>query len=400
MSNYSNGIEFLLSLETQGIKMGLRRTKQLLSACNNPENHLKSIQIIGTNGKGSTASCLSSILENKKLTVGLYTSPHLVRLNERIQINRIHISDSYIDKFINQYSQDIIDLSCTFFEVMTVMSLKYFTYNNVDIAILETGLGGQFDSVTACKPMLQLFTSISKDHMHILGNTLDDIATEKAKAIQPNVPCISVNQNPTVQKVLNHFAKENNTSILYNMQKFIKSFHIPLEGTHQEENIGLAITAAKHIIEINEKDIINGIKNIYWPGRNQIISQNPTIVFDVAHNESSIIEFLNTMASLNIRGNKILLISLQKTKIIDNALLGLVKYFNKIICTHLNNHMYSTDELSLLFNDAEHVIESSNPDDTIISIVNSLKKEDLFAIIGSHYWGPHIKKSFKNSFVS
>ena len=163
MSNYRNGIEFLLSLETQGIKMGLRRTKQLLSVCNNPENHLKSIQIIGTNGKGSTASCLSSILENKKLTVGLYTSPHLVRLNERIQINRIHISDSYIDKFINKYSQDIIDLSCTFFEVMTVMSLKYFTHNNVDIAILETGLGGQFDSVTACKPMLQLFTSISKD---------------------------------------------------------------------------------------------------------------------------------------------------------------------------------------------------------------------------------------------
>ena len=200
MSNYNQGIKFLLSLETQGIKMGLERTKKLLTVCNNPEKNLKSVQIIGTNGKGSTAASLSSILEQKKLRIGLYTSPHLVTLNERIQINREKISNQYIDNFISQHHQDIIDLSCTFFEVMTVIALQYFKDNNTDIALLETGLGGQFDSVTACNPSLQIFTSISKDHMHILGNSLDKIATEKALAIQPGIPCISVDQKPSVKK--------------------------------------------------------------------------------------------------------------------------------------------------------------------------------------------------------
>ena len=169
LSNNLNGHNFLLSLETQGIKLGLNRTKKLLLACKNPEKNIKSIQIIGTNGKGSTAASISSILHTAGLDVGLYTSPHLVLLNERIQVNNQCISNKYINQFINKYREDILNLSSTFFETMTVLALDFFQYHKVDVAILETGLGGKYDSVTACNPSLQLFTSISKDHMHILG---------------------------------------------------------------------------------------------------------------------------------------------------------------------------------------------------------------------------------------
>ena len=401
MSYYNNnGSSFLLSLETQGIKLGLTRTKKLLSICNNPENDLHSVQIIGTNGKGSTASSLSSILEQKKLKVGLYTSPHLVTLNERIQINRQHIPNQYINNFIKTYNQDITNLSCTFFEVMTVMSIKYFIDNRVDIAILETGLGGQFDSVTACKPSLQLFTSISYDHMHILGNTLEQITTEKAKAIQPYTPCISVNHSNPIKKILNSFAKQNRTSILYNTDTIDSLPPTTLLGEHQKENINLAIKAAQHLIDINMHNIISGIKNIYWPGRNQIISNNPTIIFDVAHNESSLIEFIHSMKLLNIKGNKTLLISIQKTKKINQAIPYLENYFDEIICTRLNNRMYNSKNLCTIFSNNTHTIAENNPSDTIQKTIKILHKDDLLAIVGSHYWGPIIQKSFKNSFVS
>ena len=401
MSVYNNdGCLFLLSLETQGIKFGLKRTQDLLNICNNPEEKIKSIQIVGTNGKGSTASSLSSILEQKELKVGLYTSPHLVKLHERIQINRRYITDHYIDKFIKIYHQNIINLSCTFFEVMTVIAVKYFADNNVDVAILETGLGGQFDSVTACKPSLQLFTSISKDHMHILGETIDEITTEKAKAIQPNTPCISVNQTDSIKNILNYFAEQNNTSIMYNHDVFDQLPVIPLLGEHQKENIHLAIKAAQHLINISSNDIIKGIKNIYWPGRNQIIHHAPTIIFDVSHNESSLIAFTKSMKTLDVKGEKILLISLQKTKIINKAISHLVSYFDKIICVSINDRMYTTTNLAKLFNSFKDIEISDNPNHIIDETVQNLKRDDLFAIVGSHYWGAFIQKSFKNSLVS
>ena len=130
MSSYNiDGSNFLLSLETQGIKLGLKRTKALLACCGNPEKMIKSVQIIGTNGKGSTASSLSSILQATNLQVGLYTSPHLISLYERIKINNNQIDNSYINYFIDKYHDNIIDLSCTFFEVMTVLAMEYFNNN-------------------------------------------------------------------------------------------------------------------------------------------------------------------------------------------------------------------------------------------------------------------------------
>ena len=335
MSNKLNsdkyfGYNFLLSRETQGIKLGLSRTKKLLSYCQNPEQKLKSIQIIGTNGKGSTAAFLSNILMCHGLKIGLYTSPHLVRLNERIQINRRCISNDYINEFISLYKNKIINLSCTFFETMTVLAICYFKDNNIDIAILETGLGGRYDSVTACSPSLQLFTSISKDHTHILGNDIIKITTEKAHAIQKRIPCISVPQSNKIKKVLDNFARSQSTKINYTLGKYKKNYKSPLIGQHQKENILLAIKASKQLYEISNNTINKGITSTYWPGRIQVIQKHPHIIFDVSHNEHSIAKFCKTIKEYKFKGKKTLIISLQKTKVIKESSIELMFFFDHI----------------------------------------------------------------------
>ncbi|MAQ43519.1 MAG: hypothetical protein CMG25_03435 [Candidatus Marinimicrobia bacterium] len=395
-----NNLDFLLSLETQGIKLGLQRTTALLLKCNNPEKDLKSIQIIGTNGKGTTAASISSILQEAGYKIGLYTSPHLVSFNERIKINNKCIPNNYVQKFIERYKQDIINNSSTFFETMTALALDYFKYNNVDMAILETGLGGEYDSVTACNPYLQVFTSISKDHMHILGKNIEDIATTKAKAIKDGIPCISFPQKREVQLILDNIAQQRHTSIDYNLGTFSNNYISPLVGNHQKTNILLAIKASKIVHpSINEKEIMKGIKNISWPGRMQVIQKKPLTIFDVAHNEDGLLGLCSTIKDFSHKGKKILILSLQNSKHIDKALPYLSQLFDDIICTQLNDRMYSNNDLINLFSNYKS-IKSVNSSLEVNKIINEAHLDDLIAIVGSHYWGTEIEKIFKISLVS
>ena len=169
----SNFLSYLLTLETKGIKLGLDRTRQILKACDNPHKKIKTIQIVGTNGKGSTSAMIANILKVSGYTVGLYTSPHLNTINERIRINGQAIPNNQIIKFIDQYKSHIDKLQISFFEAMTALALWHFNNAKVDIAVLETGLGGRLDSVSICSPELLVFTKISLDHQHILGSTIE-----------------------------------------------------------------------------------------------------------------------------------------------------------------------------------------------------------------------------------
>ena len=393
-SKNSRGYSFLLSLETRGIKLGLERTKKLLQRCQNPQKKIKSIQIIGTNGKGSTAATLSSILLESGLKIGMYTSPHLVDLSERIQINGFPISSHDIDCFIDDFKTDIEDLQCTFFETMTALALTYFYNNNIDIAILETGLGGKYDSVTACNPILQLFTKISMDHQHILGNSIEDIAKDKAHAIQNQNPCLSIAQNKKVKDILDDYAKEEQTSIKYITETYDEEYQSPLLGSHQKQNILLAVEAAKKIKNIKKFDIIRGIQKTSWPGRFEIIQKTPMVIFDVCHNDDSILEFCNTINSLNHIGNKKLIISIQNRKFFQNAIPIINNIFSEIICTSINNRMYHSNELSSLFTTKNQIHAIEDPNDAISMAMDSINNSDLLAIIGSHYWGEIVYKNF------
>jgi len=394
LNSSSKGKDFLLSLETQGIKLGLQRTKDLLSICGNPEKHLYSVQIIGTNGKGSTAASLSSILIAAGMNVGMYTSPHLVDLSERITINNNKIDNNDIDYFINQFSKEIQELHCTFFETLTVMAAHFFNKKEVDVAIFETGLGGRFDSVTACNARLQLFTKISIDHSHILGDTITKIAIDKAHAIHHNAQCFSVEQQEAVKKILINKANKKATAISFNLDQYNDKFKSPLQGEHQKENIMLAIKAAENITNVTDKNISKGIQNISWPGRIELLGKNPKIFFDVSHNDDSIIAFCDTIESLDNRGTNFLIISIQKTKQINNAIIKLKNLFSKIIITQINDRMYSPEDLSSMFAPHSSIEIISKPDNAIKKTIAKLKKPDILGIIGSHYWGEYIYKNF------
>ena len=210
-----NLLDHLYGLRRLGIKVGLEHTNELLRQCGNPQQGLKTIHIAGTNGKGSTAAMIHAILRGNGLKVGLYTSPHLIRFNERIRINGLPISDNSIIDFMTQFNSAIDEVEATFFEVTTVLALHYFSNQEVDVAVIETGLGGRLDSTNVIDPELTIITSVDLDHQHLLGETLIDIAVEKAGIIKKRTPVLVCSQTPEVIDVFRKKAQESNSPIIY-----------------------------------------------------------------------------------------------------------------------------------------------------------------------------------------
>ena len=391
-----NYISYLLSLESKGIKLGLERTEQLLKACKNPQKKFSSIQVIGTNGKGSTSAMLANILKVSGYKVGLYTSPHLNKINERIRINGQSIQDDQIIEFLNQYQQSIDKLNSSFFETMTVLATWYFEKEKVDIAILETGLGGRLDSITACASSLLVCTSISKDHQHILGNTVEEIAYEKICALKKNMLCISIDHKQSIKDIFNKHALSIKAKIQYVQSNNYNQF-INLNGIHQSENEILAINTIKYLtkFKISDNSIKVGLSSVLWPGRIQKIYNQPNVYYDVAHNHASFESLCQYVH--NLKGHKILVLALQKHKVLNQIISKLEKSFDKIIITQTNvRNFLPAQELARLFNIKK--IQIINQALEAIRIYHSAHKTDNIIIAGSHYFGPLISKEFKISF--
>ena len=389
-------LQYLFSLESKGIKLGLERTEKLFNICKNPHKNFPSIQVIGTNGKGSTSAMIANILKTAGYKVGLYTSPHLDKINERIRINGHAIKDKDIIQFINQYRNDINKLNASFFEVITAIAVWYFNTHSVDIAILETGLGGRLDSVTACDSDILVCTSISKDHEHILGNTIEEIAYEKICALKNNMLCISTIHINSIRKIFNDYSKLVNVTIKY-VDYNQKNQYIKLNGIHQSENEALAIHTIQSLnnFNINNSHIKFGLSSVQWPARIQKIHNKPNIYFDVAHNYSSFLSLCNFVYTL--KGSKILILALQKHKSINRIINKIENIFDKIIITQTNIRNYlPAEELGNLFKKQKKEI-ILNPEKAI-KLYKSFTLNSNIIIAGSHYLGPFISKEFKISF--
>ena len=388
--------KYLFSLETKGIKLGLSRTKELLKECGSPHKNIPIIQVLGTNGKGSTSAILYKLLslEHK---VGLYTSPHLYSFCERIRYSGRSISLSEVQEYLNKYQSIIENINASFFEVMTVMAIWYFSKKNADYAILETGLGGQFDSVTACEAGLFAITSISIDHSHILGDSLESITKEKIAAVHPFSKVYSVMQSSNLNRLIKEHCKRNQSNLT-----FVDTNHklkLSLKGAHQQENASLALKIANNLLtNQNSETIDRCLRSVSWYGRNQLLCRRPDIIFDVAHNEEGIksfLEFLKTESEGKYL-KKTLLFSIQKNKIIDNIAPELEKTFDKIVYSE-TNQKYSMDfqHIKKYFSSAEHI---KSPIDALEKITNNAQKDELIAIVGTHYWGQSIKSFFNICF--
>ena len=344
-------LEELYSLQRLGIKVGLEHTIQLLEEIGNPHKKLRLVHVAGTNGKGSTCSILTRILIDHGFTVGLYTSPHLKKFNERIQINYCQISDEYIATFFNENRVKINRINATFFETTTVMAFNYFKDQKVDFAVIETGLGGRLDSTNVIIPKVCGITSISLDHTEILGDTIEKIAIEKAGIIKQDVPTLTFEQEPSVLQVLTKEAdkKNSNLDVINDTDiDIVKSdedgtffnysgleFELPLIGDHQVKNCVLAINIAKKLLgsSFDISKVKESVKSTKWPGRLEKI-KNKNIYYDVAHNVEGINAMIKTISKSHADKKIIGLFSFKSDKNIK-AICNLIKNnFETIILCH------------------------------------------------------------------
>jgi dihydrofolate synthase / folylpolyglutamate synthase len=282
--SYTEAIRWLYSTQAAGIKLGLENVRRLLDALGNPHRQLPCIHVAGTNGKGSVSAMLDSVGRAAGLRTGLYTSPHLVRFNERIQVSGQPITDEEVLTGLNVIREAIARSGCTptFFEITTALGFLHFFTQRVDLAIMETGLGGRLDATNLITPLVSVITSIDLDHQKILGDSRDKIAREKAGIIKPGVPVVSIAQTADVREVIDEVAASLSSPVTYTTEP-ITDLQIGLAGSHQQLNAAVARDAlAVAKLGISSDALKTGLKSVFWPGRFQALGDRLTI--DGAHN--------------------------------------------------------------------------------------------------------------------
>jgi dihydrofolate synthase/folylpolyglutamate synthase len=312
--SYPEAINYLYGLQKYGIKLGLEKTGIILSRLGNPHKDFLSIHVAGTNGKGSVSAMTASVLMAHGFKVGLFTSPHLVSFTERIRIDNEQISESDVVSLTEEIRSKISDLKSqipepTFFEFVTAMAFLYFSRNSVDWAVIETGMGGRLDATNIITPEVSIITKISYDHKEFLGETLTDIAYEKAGIIKRGIPVVSAHQEKEAEEVIAAAAKERSSPLFIYGKDFsgelklsgiegitfdyfddsctITDLHTPLAGDHQIFNACMATKAAALAIQplyFRTSALRDGLANTEWHGRLEIVSNEPAIIIDGAHN--------------------------------------------------------------------------------------------------------------------
>jgi dihydrofolate synthase/folylpolyglutamate synthase len=295
---YPETIQFLYGLRLFGAKFGLENTFQLAALAGHPQNRLRFIHVAGTNGKGSTCAMLESIYRQAGLRVGLFTSPHLVSFRERIQVNRRLIGEDEVVRLVAELQPWLKQFPDghhpTFFEVVTVMALKFFAEQQCDLVIWETGLGGRLDATNIVAPLASVITNIQFDHQQWLGDTLGKIAAEKAGIVKPGVPVITATDEPEALKVIEEVARKQNAPLeIVRTNRLAGTLAPPLLGEHQKLNAALALATVEILqkqIPVNHEAICAGLANINWPGRLQLVTRESgqKILLDGAHNVAGV----------------------------------------------------------------------------------------------------------------
>ena len=298
-----NALPMFQNIGAGAYKPGLESTLSIMEHVGNPHYGLKTIHVAGTNGKGSTSHLLASILMEAGYKVGLYTSPHLLDFRERIRVDGQMVEKEYVRDFVEKNYDFFKERSFSFFEMTTAMAFSYFKDRGVDVAVIETGLGGRLDSTNVITPMLSIITNIALDHTALLGDTREEIAMEKAGIIKRGVPVIVGEADDRVRPVFERVAMENNACLhLVKVREGWNRYECPLGGVYQRFNISTAITSCEVLkgrLNITSQHICDGIKNVvkntHLQGRWQVVRKNPLVVCDTGHNVNGVSEVVNQL---------------------------------------------------------------------------------------------------------
>ncbi|MDF1546153.1 MAG: bifunctional folylpolyglutamate synthase/dihydrofolate synthase [bacterium] len=310
--NYVSAEKYILSREFFGMKLGLDNISEFLSDIGTPQDKFPTIHISGTNGKGSTAAMLDSILRAAGYKCGLFTSPHLVSLRERVRVNGQPIPKRSVTAFIDRHRHALSRRKLSFFELITAMAFEHFNRSKVDVAVIETGLGGRLDASNVLHPELTITTEVSRDHIEILGDSVEKIAFEKAGIVKTEVPHLIGIMPKTVERIFRERCRQmgaplvrlrrneyqaDPTRMLLSLSAnglSVARQEVGLYGVHQIRNAALAVKAAMLLKErgwkINRASVSLGLKSVSWPGRFQIsrTEMGQTLVLDVGHNSSGV----------------------------------------------------------------------------------------------------------------
>ncbi|MDR3666298.1 MAG: bifunctional folylpolyglutamate synthase/dihydrofolate synthase [Ignavibacteriaceae bacterium] len=405
--NIDNSLKKLFSLHSFGIKLGLDNINCFLNEIGKPYQKLKMFHVAGSNGKGSTSAFLASILIESNYKVGLYTSPHFVRFNERITINGKEIPDEFIASFIDRYENLIDQFNLTFFEVTTAIAFRYFETQKVDYAVIETGLGGRLDATNVIRPLASIITSISLEHTHILGNTIEQISAEKAGIIKKGIPvfigklppqAVGVIENKCsgsdseLFKITEYLNEKKNSFELYTDELELDDWNMPLKGDYQKYNAALAsLVISKTLDEsdsnIFERGIKNVVKNTRIQGRYEFYNKRPDIIFDSAHNPEGFRNFLDEFKKDIMKySKKIVLFGAMRDKAVENMLSMLNKYFDEIHITSINYDRACT--ITELIEIADKLNIKVLAEHDPVALVRNFSKEDknnVLVVLGSMY---------------
>ena len=404
----------------------ISRVKKVLNEFNNPEKDLKVIHVAGTNGKGSVCASLSSILTKASCKTGLFTSPHLVKINERIKINNIDINDEELEDLLNKV-EDVskkINIDLSFFEILTIISIIYFSNNNCDICIFEAGIGGEYDATNIFNDVeVSSITNIGFDHMEILGDTIEKITEAKAGIIKNNSNVVIYDyENEFIKNIIKEKAKLKNANIIEtDFSKIIikennifdykeyKDINIKLIGIHQIYNacevIEIIDVLKNKKYKITDDNIKHGFLDVNWSARYQVISEKPYIVLDGAHNELCIDAILPQIKEdIKNRGIKRIefLVAFLKDKDVVNIIkkintLSSNKYdFSYLITTIHNDRAYNIEELEGIIKEVNNDYKIVNdPYVYIKNEINNKNEDKMIIVTGSLYLMGEILKNIK-----
>lgn len=327
ITGYAEAIRHLYGLTRFGIKPDLKNTFRLAELTGNPQQRLRFVHVAGTNGKGSTCAMLDSICRNAGLRVGLYTSPHLVSFRERIQVDRELIPESDVVRLVTELQalceRQLTDLEPTFFEFVTMLALMYFAGRKCDLVILETGLGGRFDSTNIVEPLLCAITPISLDHQAWLGNTLPEIAAEKAGIIKPGVPVVAADQESEAMTVLRDVAAAMGSPFHECGPEQVVSSDLTGFPSSHRQNAALATKIAIELpseLGVTDQAVTAGLADVSWMGRFQRIWRgDQLVILDGAHNAAGFESLCEGLGSAGIM-RPVLILSLLGDKDSDSIM--------------------------------------------------------------------------------
>jgi dihydrofolate synthase/folylpolyglutamate synthase len=420
--------KFLQELQEERVKPGLSRMKHLLEHFHHPEKEFESLQIAGTNGKGSVVAFMASVLRESGYRVGVYTSPHLFKVNERVALGKDFITDSELKEFLKEIYPVYLrmkekDDSPTYFEVITLLSLLYFSQKKVDLALVEVGVEGKFDATNVISPLLTVITNVEKDHAEFFGPRFQDVKEETLSLIREKTPLVTSEEKEGVLSEMKKMCREKGSSFFSLQDVKVKRLHsslteqvfsyeglfwtfpkveISLGGLYQIKNAALSLLTLEVLVEkkkikLKEEDVLKGMREAFWPARFHIVSKEPLVIIDGAHNPSGVRNLLRSLKYYFPHKKFILVCGVLREKDYRKIAKLLSPFSIEVICTNPPSaRCLEAVELKRAFmRYNKNVITRESPVDAIEIALKKGEKDTVIVILGSLYLAAEALRYFE-----